>query len=63
MTVPSERFLAFVGASSQCLNGASSEDEPLRPDAVSGPGYAKRPGKGDPAVKNGLRHVPNVRAP
>ena len=54
MTVPSERFLwAFVearfGVVPNALNGASREDEPLRPDAVSGPGYAKTPtAKGDP---------------
>ena len=48
MTVPSERFLwAFVearfGIVPNALNGASHEDEPLRPDAGSGPGYAKTP--------------------
>ena len=42
MTVPSERFLwAFVearfGIVPNALNGASREDEPLRPDAGSGP--------------------------
>lgn len=54
MTVPSERFLwAFVearfGIVPNALNGASHEDEPLRPDAGSGPGYAKTPtARGDP---------------
>ena len=54
MTVPSERFLwAFVearfGIVPNALNGASREDEPLRPDAGSGPGYAKTPtARGDP---------------
>ena len=54
MTVPSERFLwAFVearfGIVPNAPNGASREDEPLRPDAGSGPGYAKTPtARGDP---------------
>lgn len=62
MTVPSERFLwAFVearfGIVPNALNGASHEDEPLRPDAGSGPGYAKTPhGKRRSGLlANGLR--------
>lgn len=57
-----ERFLwAFVearfGIVPNALNGASREDEPLRPDAGSGPGYAKTPtARGDPGLlANGLR--------
>lgn len=67
MTVPSERFLwAFVearfGVVPNALNGASREDEPLRPDAVSGPGYAKTPTakRRSGLLANGLRHVPKT---
>ena len=66
MTVPSERFLwAFVearfGIVPNALNGASHEDEPLRPDAGSGPGYAKTPtARGVRAVGERLAHVPKT---
>ncbi|MFR5644954.1 MAG: hypothetical protein ACLUDQ_00145 [Bilophila wadsworthia] len=65
MTVPSERFLwAFVearfGIVPNAPNGASREDEPLRPDAGSGPDTKNAHGKRRSGCWRTVAHVPKT---